>query len=302
VRRNGRSRHGKQRWLCRHCGHTFGWTNQQIKYHQLRIWFERWIVEGYTFRQLAYQSGHSLSTIRRVVGYWLQRPPAFTTTLSSVQYFIFDGTFFERRRGVFAVMDAERFAIVHAEANTSEGPTDMQCLCDNLGRRGIMPKSATVDGNPHLIRVLRRRWPSIIIQRCLVHIQRQGLSWCRRFPKRKDAKHLRFLFLRVMTIQTFDDRAEFLAAVRTWEHRYGQHVGRSPETGWVFSDLKRARSMLLAALPDMFHYLDDAHIQRSTNALEGYFSRLKQRYRQHRGLAPHHRDAYFRWFIHLCPR
>ena len=141
MRRNGISRHGKQRWLCRSCGHTFGWTNQLIKYHQLRIWFERWIVEGYTLRQLAHQSGHSLSTIRRVVRYWLQRPPTLTTVLSSPQYLIFDGTFFERRRGVFAVMDAERFAIVHAEPNTSEGPTDMQRLCDNIKRRGITPKS-----------------------------------------------------------------------------------------------------------------------------------------------------------------
>jgi hypothetical protein len=70
----------------------------------------------------------------------------------------------------------------------------------------------------------------------------------------------------------------------------------------VFSDLKRARSMLLAALPDMFRYLDDPMIATSTNALEGYFARLKQRYRQHRGLASHHRNAYFRWYLNLCPR
>lgn len=74
------------------------------------------------------------------------------------------------------------------------------------------------------------------------------------------------------------------------------------ETGWVFSDLKRARSLLLAALPDMFHYLDDPAIPKSTNALEEYFARLKHKYRQHRGLAPPHRSAYFRWYVHLCPR
>ncbi len=60
--------------------------------------------------------------------------------------------------------------------------------------------------------------------------------------------------------------------------------------------------MLLAALPDMFRYLDDPQIATSTNPLEGYFARLKQRYRQHRGLAQHHRKAYFRWYLHLCPR
>ena len=44
--------------------------------------------------------------------------------------------------------------------------------------------SATVDGNRHLLRILRQVWPTIVIQRCLVHIQRQGLSWCRQSPKR----------------------------------------------------------------------------------------------------------------------
>jgi len=40
-------------------------------------------------------------------------------------------------------------------------------------------------------------------------------------------------------------------------------------SGYVFSDIKRARSMLLRALPDMFHYLDNPLIPTSTNGLEG---------------------------------
>lgn len=302
MRRNGRSRHGKQRWLCRTCGHTFGWKNHDSKYCRYRIWFERWITEGYTLRQLVQQSGHSLRTMQRIITYWLNRPPSGSTALSNVRYLILDGTFLEHRKGVFAVMDAEQFALVYAEPCVSEGPTPMRHICQGLAERAVMPKSATVDGNPHLIKALRHQWSSIVIQRCLVHIQRQGLSWCRRFPKRTDAKHLRVLFLQVMNIHTIDERTKFLAHVQAWEHRHGRLIARSPEAGWVFSDLKRARSMLLAALPDMFHYLDDEHIPTSTNALEGYFARLKQRYRQHRGLAPHRRNAYFQWYIHLCPR
>ncbi|MEO8167493.1 MAG: hypothetical protein ABI623_04540 [bacterium] len=266
------------------------------------MWFERWIAEGYTLRQLARQSGHSVRTLQRIIIYWLAHSPPVTVTTSNVQHLILDGTFLEHRKGVFAVMDAEHFAVVYAEPCVSEGPTPMQHVCQALAERAVTPKSATVDGNPHLIRALRHQWPTIVIQRCLVHIQRQGLSWCRRFPKRTDAKHLRLLFLRVSNIRTVEEQAEFVVQVQVWEHRYGRHIAHSPETGWVFSDLKRARSMLLAALPDMFHYLDDVQIPTSTNALEGYFARLKQRYRQHRGLAPHHRNDYFQWYFHLCPR
>jgi transposase-like protein len=240
--------------------------------------------------------------MRRIITYWLERPPTPTNDLSAVRYLILDGTFLEHRTGLFAVMDAERHAVVYAEPNTSEGPTASRHVCRMLAERAVVPKSATVDGNPHTIKALRHQWSSILIQRCLVHILRQGLSWCRRFPKRTDAKHLRLLFLQVLKIHTVEEQAQFLAEVQAWEQRYGQSIAQSPETGWVFSDLKRARSMLLAALPDMFHYLTDEQIPTSTNALEGYFARFKQRYRQHRGLAQRHRPAYFQWYVHLCPR
>jgi len=105
-----------------------------------------------------------------------------------------------------------------------------------------------------------------------------------------------------MAIDTTAERDRFLSQVHHWEDRYGRRIAMKPERGRVFSDLKRARSMLLAALPDMFHYLNDHRIPTSTNGLEGYFGRLKQRYRQHRGLAKHNHQAYFLWYFQLCPR
>lgn len=253
-------------------------------------------------RQLAVQSGHSSSTIRRVIKYWLTRTPRTTAELSAHRYVIFDGTVFEQHRGIFAVMDARRFSVLYGAWDVSEGPSDLEKFCTVLLERQLSPKSATVDGNPHLIKLLRSLWPQIIIQRCLVHIQRQGLMWCRRYPRRTDAKVLRKLFIQVTSIRNETQRDSFLAQLNSWEQKYGGRIASSRETGWVFSDLKRARSMLLSALPDMFHYLHDPAISTSTNGLEGYFSRLKQKYRQHRGLAKHHRLSYFMWYLHLCPR
>lgn len=302
MQRHGKTRQQKQRWLCLACGRCFVWKNTLNKHLRKRIWFERWIIEGYTLRQLAIHSGHSISTLRRIIEHWLQRPPPNRTELSTYRYLLFDGTFIDQRKGVFAVMNTERFTVIQGAPEMTEGPAHLHPFCSTLLQSGLVPTSATTDGNPHLIRILRLLWPEILIQRCLVHIQRQGLSWCRQHPKRTDAKHLRALFLQVMSLHTISDRDRFLCELHAWERHYGRHIARSPEKGWVFSDLKRARSMLLSALPDMFRYLDDPLIAKSTNALEGYFARLKQKYRQHRGLAQRHREAYFRWYLHLCPR
>jgi len=207
----------------------------------------------------------------------------------------------EHRIGIYAVMDADTKELVYALYGISEGARALPTVLRSLAVAGLSPESATVDGNTQQIKYLCLVWPSIILQRCIIHIQRQGLSWCRRNPKRTDAKHLRKIFLRICEVKTSLQARRFITDVVAWEHRFGLAIDQSSDRGWVFGDLLRARSMLLKALPDMFHYVANSHIPSSTNSLEGYFSRLKEHYRHHRGLAIHHRDAYFRWYFKLVP-
>lgn len=56
----------------------------------------------------------------------------------------------------------------------------------------------------------------------------------------------------------------------------------------------------MRALPDMFYYLDDPAVPISTSGLEGYFSRLKRHYRQHRGLSKLKLKSYFQWYHYFC--
>jgi hypothetical protein len=172
-------------------------------------------------------------------------------------------------------------------------------LFQGLKTAGVSPRSCTVDGLPAVISALAYVWPDIIIQRCLFHIQRQGLKWCRSYPKTVEAKKLRSLFLSIINIETLEQKNKFLLLVKKWEDTYGCKIKDRPERGRVFSDLKRARSMLLNALPNAFHYLQDTKIAKTTNLAEGYFSFMKTRYRDHRGLSPLKRKAFFNWFFYL---
>jgi hypothetical protein len=264
-------------------------------------WFKQWIIEGYSVRQLSHISKLSNSTLNRCIGYWLRHPPQDVYSLTTVRHLICDGTFLEHRVGIYAVMNADTKQLVYAAYGIPEGAHTLPMVYRSLAVAGLSPESVTVDGNPQQIKYLRLVWPSIMLQRCIVHIQRQGLSWCRRTPKRTDAKYLRKLFLRICTVKTSAQARQFIADVVAWENRFGAAIDQSSDRGWVFGDLLRARSMLLKALPDLFHFVFDNHIPSSTNALESYFSRLKEHYRHHRGLAIHHRDAYFKWYFYLVP-
>lgn len=245
----------------------------------------------------------SQSSIRRVIKYWLERPPEEQNEeYSIIKHVIFDGTYLNRPWGIYASMNSESHQIIKAESNLRETSKDLLSIYNYLILHGLNPVSATVDGHLQQIKALKLVWPEIMIQRCIIHVQRKGLSWCRRNPKRTDAKYLRELFLVLTEVKTEVESERYIKAVKAWENRFGSIMKRSSNRGPVFSDILRARSMLTKALPDLFHFVNHPQIAKSTNALEGYFSRLKESYRLHRGLSRTNRINYFKWYFYLKPK
>ncbi len=172
-------------------------------------------------------------------------------------------------------------------------------LFAQLKARGLEPSAITIDGNINVIRALKAAWPEITVQRCMAHIQRQGLAWLRRHPKLEASRQLRKILLGIADIRNDQGKQVFISDFIDWEKRYSSFVRELPSRDKVYGDLQRARSLIVHALPDMFHYLDDRNIAATTNRLEGYFSLLKELYRRHRGLSKKHRQNYFAWYIYL---
>ncbi len=240
--------------------------------------------------------------MRRTIKYWMERAPQKEKEYNSVKHLICDGTLLKKNSGIYAVMNADNKELLKASYGVKENAKDLLNFYQQLSDQGLQPYSATVDGSTQQIKYLRELWPEIIIQRCIVHVQRQGLSWCRMNPKRKEAKELREIFLQLCYVRTQQQASNFIKAVNAWERRFGADINFSTNRGRVFSDIIRARSMLLRALPDLFHYVHNASIPRTTNAIEGYFSRMKELYRLHRGLAVCNRNNYFDWYFFLKPK
>ncbi len=189
--------------------------------------------------------------------------------------------------------------IIASKYCVRENYTTAHNIFKELSDKQVSPKAITTDGNTSVILAIKKVWPNTTIQRCLVHIQRQGLSWLRRNPKSQAAKDLRLLLLTVTNIKDHKQKETFISGFNNWEKKYGKFVLSLPSSDKVHSDLQRTRSLVIHALPNMFHYLEDFNIASTTNKVEGYFSRLKEIYRRHRGMSKNKRSIYFQWYIYF---
>lgn len=169
----------------------------------------------------------------------------------------------------------------------------------SLKQRGLNPRFITTDGEQSVLRALRLVWPQAKLQRCLYHIQHEGMRWLRSSPKTEAGKELRTLLSRLSQIKTRPECDHFISSYVEWLNQYQSVVLALPRTAVACKDLQRTIVLLNNALPDMFYYLEDPQVHATTNALEGFNSRLKADYRHHRGLRKEHRISYLNWYCYF---
>lgn len=84
--------------------------------------------------------------------------------------------------------------------------TEIKEDLENLIKLGVQIESITTDGHKSALKAIKKALPEIIIQRCLVHIQRMCMLWLTRFPKHPSAIELRSHVLLLLKIKTENDR------------------------------------------------------------------------------------------------
>lgn len=297
--RYGKASNNKQRFFCQQCKKTFVWKRPYVKQRKEKLWFESWVIEGYSIRQLCKHSGHSHSKLKRIKNYWLDKLPKERTDYKEFKYLIYDGTYFHKNGCFISLMNAKNKNIITNIYAHKEGGKTVLPWFKVLKKKGLNPLFIVMDGEQTVMKTIRDIWPAAKIQRCLYHIQREGMRWLRSYPKTDAARELRSLLLTLLNIKTFKDRDVFVSAYKTWLNKYKDFVKSLSISNIAFKDLKRTMALINNALPDMFHYLYDKIVPSTTNSLESFYSRLKAAYRGHRGLSQKHKVNYLMWYCFL---
>lgn len=265
-------------------------------------WFQQWVSESYSIRQLALQKGISSAKLRRVKDYFLKQDPEGiwqSHPLSSIEYIQVDGTYFHKDGCLFLVIAGESQKVIGSRYVPQEDYESSHALFKELKERGLMPVYAALDGHRQVRQALEAVWPEIKIQRCLYHIQREGMRWLRTYPKTQAGKELRVLLRGLCGIKSKREREEFKLAYAMWKQNYWDFVKSLPASNIGWKDLKKTISLLDRAMPEMFQYLEDERLDATTNKLESIFSRLKADYRRHRGLTQSNKIQYLKWYCYF---
>ena len=196
-------------------------------------------------------------------------------------------------------MDARTKKTISSIYATKEGGKIVSPWLEGLAKKGLNPSYIVMDGEQSVMEAIRHIWPKVKIQRCLCHIQRQGMCWLRTYPKTEAARELRKLLLGLLGIKNIKEQDIFTNAYKAWLNKYRDFIKSLPVGNIAFKDLKRTRALISNALPDMFHYLREPNIPATTNAIESFHSRLKADYRRHRGLTQIHKIHYLKWYCFL---
>ncbi len=108
-----------------------------------------------------------------------------------------------------------------------------------------------------------------------------------------------------MKIETHNDKLYWVQSLHQWYNNHKHYINEksyNPETErywFTHKMLRRCYSTLSRALPNMFHYLDNRSIPKTTNGIEGFFSHLKNHLDLHRGLTLNNRINFIKWYIHF---
>lgn len=174
----------------------------------------------------------------------------------------------------------------------------------NLIKLGVQIESVTTDGHKSVLKAIKKSIPDVLVQRCLIHIQRMCLLWLTRFPKHVAGLELRRLVLLLMSIKTDNDRIHWTKQLQEWHERHREYLQQKTiqQTGrywYTHKLLRRSYFTIKRAMPNMFHYLSNPLIPNTTNGIEGFFSHLKNHLDLHRGLTVQHRIDFIKWYVYL---
>ena len=247
------------------------------------------------------ESNKSIRTLQRLFKNFLNNPPIPKIKPNHNCHLIIDGTYLKNNFCLLNFFDND---LKYLQLYRTVERENFRNYVDDLyllKQSGLNIVSITSDGQKGLIKAIKEIFPNVIHQRCVIHIQRMSLTYLTRFPKTNAGIDLRKLVKELHKIDSYKKKDLWIKEFERWSEKYDNFLKEKSESPsgrkwYTHKFLRRTRTLIKNALPNMFHYLDSPDIPKSTNGLETRFSYLKNNLKIHRGLNRKNRRSFVIWY------
>lgn len=246
-----------------------------------------------TYEQLGSKYGCSIKTIQRRLD---TVSPERADSFPAIANVLMDTTYFGRTFGVMVFKDSMSGQILFKQYVKHETTALYLSGLEEIGRRGIHIQALVCDGR----RGLMQHFVDIPVQMCQFHQVAIVRRYLTKKPKLEAGKELWELVL----LLAKTDKESFHGALHQWHAKWEAFLGerRMDERGksrYVHKKLRSAYRSLKTNLPWLFTWYDHItlRIPNTTNAIDGQFSDLKNKLRNHNGLSEGRKKRFIDEFL-----
>lgn len=296
---------GHQRYKCKNCESIFTHRRKDVSKVNRFVWFEWWILRKQTLEEISQLSGYSVRQLKRWFDDYLKDYPEWVIQRREKVNLLIDGTWFPNKVCLVLYRDENIKTTLFYRVTDDEWEDEIVEDLLNLQSAGIEIESVTSDGGRNIIKAVKKACPQAVRQRCLAHIQRECLVWVTKHPKSDAGKQLRQIVNSISAIQTNNDRLSWISEFEQWVTQYAEYLNAksvkedTSREWYTHKMVRKAYIHIKKAIPDMFHYIDNPRIPKTTNALESFFGHLKENISLHRGLSKIHYQNYVKWYLYF---
>lgn len=305
MQRWGTHPSGKQRWRCHKCKTNTIRKRKDNRQRKRLSLFIRWLTSKATLEEISRKQGVSTKTLERWFDqFWKQTPRPLP--ISTVRTLVLDGTSVVKRQCMLLIAgDGEKRQPVSWLPVGRESYDSWYTFLRKLSWDGLDPSVVVCDAQRGLLKAIQTVWPKAHVQRCLIHVVRQSCAWLTQNPKTQAGQELLELVHALTSVRTKRQKRRWIRAFKYWSRRHDWFLKEKtygPNNRWWYTHriLRGNRSLLRNAIPDLFRFVTDPSLPRTSNHVEGGLNaRLKELFRCHRGLTQDKKLVIASWYLAL---
>ena len=302
--KNGKTKAGTQRWLCKECSATF--TNPIDNSTKQFVQFQHWLFSKAVQKEM---SGAGRSFRRETAKFWeiWPMPPKIESPMKVVYV---DGIYLSRKACILICCNEENVLGWYLCRYEHSGAWEA------LIQRIASPAMVVSDGEPGFQKALKRIWPKAKLQRCTFHAFCQVKRYTTGRPKTIAGMELYMIAKDLLMIKDLGQAANWVIRLINCRIKHKAFLSEMTrdEKGRIHPMherlLKAERSLVrLVRQNTLFTYLDESlaygeELPSTNNRIEGGINaQLRTMLRNHRGMSIERRiKAVFWWCYFHSPK